>query len=117
VRPRKQGGFTLIEVLAALAVAALAFTVLLQTDGVNHRRILHAQLLLGAIHLAGAMMEDVFASGVPALEEERGEEGVYQWTRTVGDTQFPGVREVALTLTWPEGEGRQSYRVSAYLPQ
>lgn len=116
-RDRREGGFTLIEVLAALAVAGLAFTVLLQTDGVNHGRTLRSQLLLGAVHLAGAMMEDVFASGVPALSEEKGEDGVYQWTRTVGDTQFPGVREVAVTLSWPEGEGRRSYRVAAYLPQ
>jgi len=114
---RGEGGFTLIEVLAAVTMAAFCFTVLLQVDGANHRRTIHSQLLQGAVNLGGAMIEDAFASGVPALAEEKGEEGVYEWTRAVAETQFPGVSEVSITLSWPEGEARQAYRVAAFLPR
>jgi prepilin-type N-terminal cleavage/methylation domain-containing protein len=116
-RSFSEGGFTLVEVLAALAVAAIAFTVLLQTDALNHTRTIRARLFLDAVHLGGARLEDVFAGGVPSLPEEQGEQGIYQWTRTVAESPFPGVMEVAVVVSWPEGSGKGSYRVAAFLPQ
>jgi prepilin-type N-terminal cleavage/methylation domain-containing protein len=112
-----QAGFTLIEVLAALAVAAIAFTVLLQTDALSHREAIRSRARLGAVRLAGALLADVFASGVPSLSEEKGGEGAYEWSRTATETPFPGVREVAITTFWTEGGERQTYRVAAYLPE
>ncbi len=112
-----QAGFTLIEVLAALAVVAIAFTVLLQTDALSHRVALRSRSHLGAVRLAGALLADVYASGIPSLSEEKGEEGGYQWLRTVTETSFPGVKEVAVTASWSEGGEKQTYSVAAYLPE
>ena len=38
--------------MAALSVLAVAFVVLLQTDGLNATRTLHADRVLGAVQLA-----------------------------------------------------------------
>ncbi|UCF88689.1 MAG: prepilin-type N-terminal cleavage/methylation domain-containing protein [bacterium] len=114
-----QGGFTLLEVLAALSVLALAFVVLLQTDGLNATRTLHAERVQGALQLAGDKMEEVFVSGSQDMYSDEGqmEDGIYSWERVVSDTQFEGLKEIRLTVTWKEGEREENYVVLAYLPQ
>jgi len=116
---RSETGFTLLEVMAALSVLAVAFVVLLQTDGLNATRTLHADRLLGAVQLASERMEDVFASGSENLFSDEGEldDGIYSWDRTITDTKFAGLKEVRLTVMWNEGEREESYVALAYLPQ
>ena len=116
---RSETGFTLLEVMAALSVLAVAFVVLLQTDGLNATRTLHADRVLGAVQLAGERMEEVFASGSQDLFSDKGEldNGIYSWDRTVSDTEFTGLKEVRLTVTWSEGGREESYVALAYLPR
>lgn len=116
---RSEAGFTLLEVMAALSVLALSLVVLLQTDGLNASRTLHAQRLLGAVQLAGERMEEVFATGPEDLFSDQGEQedGIYSWERTVSDTEYTELKEVRLTVNWKEGEREESYVVLAYLPQ
>ena len=116
---RGQSGFTLLEVMAALSVLALAMVVLLQTDGLNATRTVHADRVLGAVQLAGEKMEEVFASLSEDLFSDNGEQddGIYSWERTISDTQYAGLKEVRLTVTWREGEREESFAVLAYLPR
>ena len=116
---RSQAGFTLLEVLASLSVLAVAFVVLLQTDGLNATRTLHAERVLGAVQLAGEKMEEVFVSGSEDMISDEGqqEDGIYSWERIVSDTEFEGLKEVRLTVKWNEGEREENYVVLAYLPQ
>ena len=115
----RQGGFTLLEVLAALSVIGLSLLVLLQTDGLNSSRTLHSQRLLEAVRLAGEQMEEVFSSGIEGLISTEGEDdnGIYRWERVIADTQYVGLKEVRLTVQWSEGRREESYLVLAYLPQ
>jgi prepilin-type N-terminal cleavage/methylation domain-containing protein len=116
---RSESGFTLLEVLAALSILGLSLLVLLQTDGLNSSRTLHSQRLLGAVRLAGEQMEEVFSSGSQGLASGDGtdESGVYGWERIVVDTQYAGLKEVRLTVSWSEGVREESYLVLAYLPE
>ncbi len=116
---RGEKGFTLLEVLAALAVMAFGLVVLLQTDALNISRALHAKRLMGAADLAREKMEEVFSRGAPdILEEDMTEgEGLYTWTGTSNETQFPGIMEVHVTVRWMEGDREESYSVVAYLPE
>ncbi len=116
---RSENGFTLLEVMAALTVLAVAFVVLLQTDGLNAARTLHAERVLGAVQLASEKMEEVFAAGSGDLFSDKGEldDGVYSWDQTISDTEFAGLKEVRLTVTWKEGEREESFVALAYLPQ
>jgi prepilin-type N-terminal cleavage/methylation domain-containing protein len=116
---RSQTGFTLLEVMAALSVLAVAFVVLLQTDGLNATRTIHAERVMGAVQLASERMEEVFASGSGDLFSDNGEmdDGIYSWDRIVSDTEFAGLKEVRLTVKWKEGEREESYVALAYLPQ
>jgi prepilin-type N-terminal cleavage/methylation domain-containing protein len=115
----KQGGFTLLEVLAALSIIGLSLLVLLQTDGLNSSRTLHSQRLMEAVRLAGEQMEEVFSSGSEGLISTEGEDdnGIYRWERVVADTQYVGLKEVRLTVQWSEGRREESYLLLAYLPE
>jgi prepilin-type N-terminal cleavage/methylation domain-containing protein len=116
---RDQGGFTLLEVMAALAVLALTFVVLLETDAQNATRTLHSDRVFGALQVASEKMEEVFASGSGDLFSDEGvqEDGIYSWERIISDTEFTGLKEVRLVVTWNEGEREESYAVLAYLPE
>ena len=116
---RKENGFTLLEVLAALSVLGLTLLVLLQTDGLNSSRTLHSQRLMEAVRLAGEQMEEVFSSVSEGLISADGEDekGIFRWERLVVDTQYVGLKEVRLTVQWSEGGREESYLVLAYLPE
>ena len=116
---RRQGGFTLLEVLAALSIIGFSLLVLLQTDGLNSSRTLHSQRLMEAVRLAGEQMEEVFSSGSEGLISAEGEDdiGIYRWERVVADTQYVGLKEVRLTVQWSEGRREESYLLLAYLPE
>jgi prepilin-type N-terminal cleavage/methylation domain-containing protein len=116
---RRQGGFTLLEVLAALSIIGFSLLVLLQTDGLNSSRTLHSQRLMAAVRLAGEQMEEVFSSGSEGLISAEGEDdiGIYRWERVVADTQYVGLKEVRLTVQWSEGRREESYLLLAYLPE
>jgi prepilin-type N-terminal cleavage/methylation domain-containing protein len=116
---RRQGGFTLLEVLAALSIIGFSLLVLLQTDGLNSSRTLHSQRLMEAVRLAGEQMEEVFSSGSEGLISTEGEDdiGIYRWERVVVDTQYVGLKEVRLTVQWSEGRREESYLLLAYLPE
>ncbi|UCF31761.1 MAG: prepilin-type N-terminal cleavage/methylation domain-containing protein [bacterium] len=112
-------GFTLLEVLTALAVVGLAMVVLLQTDGLNLERTLHATRLTEAVQLAREKVEETFSRGVPEFPEEEtpDESGIYRLTMEILDAEFPGVVEVRVVVRWNEGEREESYSVVAFLPE
>ena len=114
---RSGQGFTLIEVMAALVVIALTFTVFLQMDGFNASRTFHAEKLNGAVMLAESRMEELFSSGSENLVSDKGEQedGSYSWERVVTDTEYEGLKEVRLTIHWKEGKREEEYVVLSYL--
>lgn len=118
---RRQHGYTLIEVIVAFALLALALTLLLGTlsgavrqvrwSGDAGRAALHAQSLL-----------DTVGVGVPLQAGERDgqfEDGRYRWVLAVAPWQEPlppnvprtpsrnQLFEVALSVQWGDGGPRE----------
>ncbi len=116
---KKEQGFTLLEVLAAMAVLAVGMLILLQTDALNASRTLHSSRLSGAVWLAQEKMDELFSRGVPDFpeDEQSDDPGVYRWRTSVNETEYEGVKEVRLTVIWQEGRREESYSVVAYLPE
>lgn len=113
------GGFTLLEVLVTLAVLGFSFLVLLQTDGLNASRTIHARKLHGAVRLAESRMEELFSKGSEEIISQEGEQedGSYSWETVVSDTEYEDLKEVRLTVRWVEGSREEEYVVLAYLPR
>jgi len=118
-RGSRAGGFTLLEILVALSVVGFTFLVLLQTDGLNASRTIHAKKLLGAVRLAESRMEELFSKGSEEVISQEGEQedGSYSWETVVSDTKYEELKEVRLTVRWLEGSREEEYVILAYLPR
>ena len=117
------GAFTLIEVIIALAILAIALVVLIRLQVISISMTDHAAQLSRASFLATAKMAEVLAAGYPELgsksgsvEGEGGGAG-FHWQTTVRDERTQMLEEADVTglcgvyvlVNW--GEGRQKRRI------
>jgi general secretion pathway protein I len=113
-----QEGFTLLEVMIALAILASVLVVLLglrNRDGELHR---YAADLLEATLLAKQKMTDQELAGFPELGELSGSFGEenprFSWREVVSATPFDSVREIQVAVLWKRGEREESVGLTAY---
>ena len=122
--PRKRSrGYTLVEVLVAFMIMALALTVLLRifSSGVRSVGVASAYaqaVLIGESRLATAGIDEGLAPGETSGVEGDG----FHWTRRVTTyepsveyaTHVKGTRAyfVTVTVTWPNGEKERSINLS-----
>lgn len=111
-------GFSLIELLVALAVFSLAVLALLNLAGENTRAavVIEERVLAGVVaenRAVEAMVEplDVLASANAGSELA----GVRQWrwTREVLPTEDPGIVRIAISV-WPAQEQRLAAELSVF---
>jgi len=125
-------GFTLLEVLIAMAILALALPILLglrNWDLNLHSKAgdITAATLLAQEKLIEAELSPVFPLGEtsgafqnPPLgyqvlgdTENRAEK--YHWKRIVTTTPLPSVREVKIQILWEDGAANEQLEVSTYV--
>ena len=119
---RTTSGFTLIEVVVAMAVVAIAFTALLGLHVRSLRLAAREQtytqaLLLARTLLAEAELEPLPAPGASTGDFEARFPGRYPgflWQRTVNDTGFPGTREIIVRVQ-PGDDPQASAELTLYL--
>jgi general secretion pathway protein I len=107
-----QSGFTLLEIMIALAIIAVAFVALLglrNSDIVMHDR---ARAVIQATALAQQRLGDTVVGPFPELGSTEGrfedENARYAWRQDVASTPFEFAREVRVSVTW---DALQSERV------
>lgn len=120
---RRSRGYTLIEVLVAFMILALALTVLLRifSGGVRNIGVTsdYAEaVLIGESRLATAGIDETLAPGETSGVEGDG----FHWTRRVTryepamdyPTHVEGTRAyfVTVTVTWPNGDKKRSIDLS-----
>lgn len=93
-RSRTDGrGFTLIEVLVALAILAIALTVLFQVFGSGSRAVASSERYLMATMLARSVMDDIGTETPIVVGEKSGDVGNgYSWT--IRSTLSPAIAPV-----------------------
>jgi general secretion pathway protein I len=122
-------GFTLLEVLLAIAVLAIALPALLGLRNFDldlHDRAteLRAATLLAQEKLLETELAGTYPFGetsgdfrnaplgapltVPASDRASG----YKWKRTIIPTQLPMIRELRIKVSWPRGISEESVEVS-----
>lgn len=105
-RPASAAGFTLIEVIVALTIVAIAFVGLLGLHNRNILTIANGQELTRATLLARQFITEMeVVEQWPETGTSRGEfanaPGFF-WEREVSDTDLPTVRRVLLRVIWDE---------------
>jgi len=103
VRASSRAGFTLLEMLVALAVFALAAAALLNLAGENTRSAAHVERRMLAGIVADNLIVQAFALPNPPAQGETGGMATlarrsWRWTQTVAPTDDPAVLRVEVRV-------------------
>ena len=115
---RHQAGFTLVEVIIALALLSIGLTVLLGLISSSLRQAADAERMAEAGSLAQSLMAEVGVDLPISLQERDGQfPNGYRWHLKMypyGDArereEWPvGIYMISTEVEWQEGERRRSY--------
>lgn len=120
-----QGGFTLLEVMIALAVVAIALVTLL---GAGSRSIdVHGRLqkitqatLLAQQRMSEIEIQAAGGSGLPLLEEEGVFEAPFEqfrWRVLYEDSPLPQLKIVTVTVAWGEERRNEMVDLNSFIIQ
>jgi general secretion pathway protein I len=114
-------GFTLLEVMIAIGILAIAMVMVL---GLRNRAIDlngYARDLTTASILAEAKISEWELKGFPDSQETIGDFGDlnpdFKWRVIVAPTPFDDLRELTVTVTWKRGIRDETLDVTTYLFQ
>lgn len=118
-RGRKKGnGFTLLEVMAAVAILSLVLVTLL---GLKNRSMKHTMLAehmtIATLLADRVMVETLFPRPAVGEDEGRFEEEAfkeYLWKKIISPTPLPGIIEVRVAVLWKEGERDEMVELVSY---
>jgi general secretion pathway protein I len=113
---RNPKGFTLLEVLVALAVLAVALVSLLGLQNRNLLLTMQAERLSTATLLAREMLTRTQLEGQDAARVTAGDFSTlhpqqypeFHWQRTVRPAPIEGLWELRVAVTWGEGEDERA---------
>ncbi len=104
-------GFTLLEIMVALAVISISLVVLL---GLRNRDLVLAATardMTQATLLARQKITEIQLIGFPDLGEKKGDFGEeapnFRWRQEVVQTPFDSVRELLLEVSWGINEDKE----------
>ena len=105
---RSDAGFSLVEVLCAVAIAAFAIVALSEATGGSLKGAQRLEMRQGAEVILRSILEDELAAGETAPAQRQGDSGPYRWQLDIAAADaeaLPGQRMYRLTGTVAWGAG------------
>jgi general secretion pathway protein I len=119
VRGGGASGFTLLEVLVALAILATSLVVLLQDVGSSIRLSEISRDLAVAAMIARDKMTETEIEGKYVIGEKDGDfEDRYPgfaWHQSIAEAMFPGILQVDLTVLWGDPTAPEHLTVTSFV--
>ena len=124
---KKNRGFSLLELIIAIAVLAIGLVGVLQIFPIGLRASQRAGMMTKAAFLAQNKIEDVKLAGIDAITELppkiplSGRDGDFEWAIKIDEIAPEGVeasedmRKITVTLTWPERNTTRSKDFITYV--
>ncbi len=123
-------GFTLIEVVAALAIVSIALLGLLRLHLISISTADRAQTVAQAVWLAQERMAEVLCCGYPPVGTQSGvaaaEGSQFTWRTEVTEAPsgleqssltLSGLRKLSVDVAWQKGAGEKHIRMITYVAQ
>jgi general secretion pathway protein I len=112
-------GFTLLEVMVAVAIMAMVLVTLLGLKNSSMQDVTLAQHMTTATMLAKRTMEETIAPRplLPAEDEgefPEAEYKSYKWKKTIVTTPFIRIMEVHVAVLWKEGTRDETVELVSY---
>ena len=112
-------GFTLLEVMVAVAIMAFVLVSLLGLKNRSMRDVAYAEHITTATMLAKRAMADtvIVKPSVPLEDEGQFPEDLYKdylWKKTVSVTPFEQIMEVRIAVQWKEGQRPEQVELVSY---
>lgn len=114
---QKEQGFTLLEVMVALAIIGIALVALLTTQSASIKIITRSTLITKSYLLGEKKLTALELAGYDAVDEGEGsfeDNPELRWVQTVSDQEIDGLKEVHLRIISgePEQERREAHFVT-----
>ncbi len=120
-RIRGDAGFTLLEVMIALAILALVGVAFLRAQAASVRLVDESAQISLATLLAREKMAELESLQFPELGKKSGEGGEafpgYQWEQVVSPTELPVLRQAVVRVFWKDGNNPRNMELTAYFAQ
>jgi general secretion pathway protein I len=121
-RPRRKaavpGGFTLLEVMIAMAILAIALVAVYQSQSQSISMAGSSRFLTTASLLAQSRMVQIDAADPREVAAGNGDFGDdfpdYQWQVEIGETEIALLKKIILTVTNSRMVVRNTYRLTLY---
>jgi len=117
-RTGEERGFTLLEIVVALTIAAIALPALLQAFSQGTKRHSLIENKTTALYLLRLRMAEIEMEGYPEVGTEEGEFGTnsrFKWSSEIAETDTDGLREVTVTVFWQEMGQEKSVALTTYM--
>ena len=116
---RSRGGFTLIEVLAALVIFGVAIVGIIEGVGMALSYQADLSMRQRAAMLASNILEEIKYSGELVEGEDSGqfedEDLVFLWRTTIEQTEITGLMRATSVVSWGAQDNPREYSISALM--
>ena len=117
----KPSGFTLLEVMIALAILALVGVAFLRAQASSVQLIDESGQISLATLLAREKMAELESLGFPEAGKTSGEGGEafpgFRWEQVVSSTEIPILRQGLVRVLWKDGTRERNLELVAYFVQ
>ena len=115
----KGRGFTLLEVMIALAILSLVLVVLFSQQATSIDQGNEARIVTKATFLAQERMTELITQDRLSIGEEGGEmpDAIppFRWKQMVEESETEGMKRVTVLVLWKEGDKGRDLRLVTYV--
>ena len=115
---KDQRGFTLLEIVVALTIAAIALPALLRAFSEGTKKHVLIENKTTALYLLKLRMSEIEMLGNLQIGSEEGEFGTnsrFRWSSEVDETDTDGLYQVTVTVYWQEKGKEENIELTTFI--